>query len=384
MTPAAVALIAPYYPAESIGPRSVRSRRLAAGFREAGIEPLTVIAGGDPAAALAAAPGPLVGGMRRPGLDRRGRLRVRAVRGARTVVPVPDGHARWSLRHLRDPRLARRPDGVRAVYAIAPPFSSLVLGAALARRWRVPLIGDLGDPWAARSRAEARLRRWTLERVETLILTNEATASLHRSDHRVVVVPNGADELLAEDTGGSPPLLLHLGTLSGARTDHAAAFAALAELDREGLIRFRAYGETWARLAPQAVRCYRGVVGEAKARELMRGAAGLVVVGNRSALQIPSKVYEIARSNIWGLYVSGLADDPGARVLADSGHAVTTPNDPVAVRAAALEIAARVRAGERPEPTAEYSWEGTVERVVGATAEILRLPRRMTAAGRPA
>jgi hypothetical protein len=305
------------------------------------------------------------------------RLRVRSVlaRQVRRVVPVPDAHARWALAASRSPGLAQRPAGIGAVYAIGAPYSSLVLGALLARRWGVPVIGDLGDPWPIRGLAEARLERWTLSRMAALVVTNEPTAELYRGriavGAEIVVAPNGADITKGRDRE-EPPLFLQLGTLTSQRTSPAVAFEALGRLDREGVIRFRSYGESWVRLDREIADLHLGVLGEEEANELMCRASALLMLASLREIQIPSKAYEIARSDLWGLCVSEIDRDPGAELLRRSGHGVAAPNTVDGVRAAALEIVERLRAGRRPQPTGEHhSWEATVDAVVGVTMRAL-------------
>lgn len=334
------------------------------------VRAVTIDAGETTAASvIAAAPGPLTGTMGEPGMSRRRRLRATSVNRARRLIPLPDAHVRWAASVLRDPALRHPPDRRTTIYAVAAPFSSLVVGALLARRWGVPLIGDLGDPWPLHGRAEARLAAWTMRQISTLIVTTEGTADSYRDQlaagAEIHVVANGADELgRDEQPPGRPPLFLQLGTLSHLRTDPGNAFEALAELDRDGLIDFRSYGEAWVRLAPGVAGHHLGVVAPDQARTLMRAATAVVVVGNRNPTQTPSKVYEIARSRAWALCVSELEREPGAEILRASGHGVVCDNDPAAIRAGALEILEREHRGERPRPTPRYSWEATVDRIV--------------------
>jgi len=375
--PDSITLIAPYLVPDSIGPRAARSRKLAEGFRAVGIDiHAVVIDDGLPpdetigGPALASAPGPLVGEMGEPGMNMRRRLRAAAADQARRAIPLPDAHIRWAASLAVDPALREPPTPGTVVYAVAAPFSSLVLGAILARRWGVPMIGDLGDPWPTRGAAEARLARWAIESVSALIVTNQRTADAYRGQVRpgvpILVAPNGADELKrAEPESDELPLILHLGTLSNLRVDPGPAFNALARLDQEGELRFRSHGEAWVRLDPEAARHHLGVIPEDEARALMRSAAAILVVGNRNAIQIPSKVYEIARSEIWGLCVSELVREPGAEILRESGHGVICGNTEAEIRAGALEILAREERGEQPVPSERFSWEELVSRVLG-------------------
>lgn len=379
MPPVSIALVAPYLAPGSIGPRAARSRRLVEGLGAAGQRVGAIVVddglAGDGLAGvevLAGAHGPLVGEMGEPGMNTRRRFRAALAEHARRLVPLPDAHIRWALALARDRALAQKPEGVEAVYAVAAPFSSLVLGAVLGRRWEVPVIGDLGDPWPTRGAAEARLARWTMSRLDALVVTNERTADAYRDQLRegapILVAPNGADELKRmsgdDPAPPDPPLFLQLGTLSNLRVDPGPSFEALARLDREGKLRFRSHGEAWVRLTPEAARHHLGVIPEDEARTLMRAATALLVVGNRNAIQIPSKVYEIARSDIWALCVSELEREPGSELLRASGHGVVAANAEADIRAAALEVLEREARGERPEPESSHSWEEMLERIV--------------------
>lgn len=376
MAPDSITLIAPYLEPDGIGPRATRSRRLAAGFREAGrpVHAIVTDGGRGPdravgAEPLAAARGPLIGRMEEPGIGFRRRLRAAAVGRARRALPLPDAHIGWALNLARSRGLARPPSPATILYAVAAPFSSLVLGAVLSRRWGVPLIGDLGDPRPLRGPGEARLAAWTMTRLSALVVTNERTAASYREHVSpglpIVVAPNGADELGRTAGGaGLPPLFLQLGTLSGSRVDPNPAFGALAGLEREGRLRFRSHGEAWVRLDRRVERHHLGVLSGDEARALMSAATALLVVGNRDATQIPSKVYEIARSRAWGLYVSELDGEPGAAILGRSGHGVVCANSEREIRAGALELLAREARGERPTPSPAFEWRCTVDRVV--------------------
>jgi FkbM family methyltransferase len=380
-----IALVAPYLSPASIGPRGVRSRRIAEALVKEGHE-VHAIVGDDgklgeiPSGVnvLAAVSGPIVGGMGDPGMDTRRRTRASLVSAARRVLPIPDAHVGWAFATARDSRLATKPHGVSAIYAVAAPFSSLVLGAILARRWNVPLIGDLGDPWPLRSPAEARLERATIRRLAALVVTNERTADAYRDkvspEVKILVAPNGADVLRRSADEVEPPLFLQLGTLSHLRVDAGPAFRALATLDREGLIRFRSHGEAWVTFSPETAKHHLGVIPEREARELMRSASALLVVGNRNAIQIPSKVYEIARSDLWALCVSELEREPGPELLRESGHGVICSNTEPEIRAGAIEILDRRGRGDWPKPSELHSWEEALDRVLGLIAEEVPAP----------
>jgi len=376
----AIVLIAPYLTPGSIGPRAIRSRRIAEGLAAAGheVRPIAIDDGrlgelsglGPP---LATAPGPLVGGMSASGTGRRRRLRSRLVAAAQFALPVPDPHGRWAAQLLRCDELRVKPPDAGCIYAVGPPYSSLVLGAALSRRWSLPLVGDLGDPWPSRGPVLRRLERRTMSALDALIVTNQRTAEhfapMLGAGTEVLIAANGA-EPVRRSTRPGRPFFVQLGTLSPLRTDPGPIFEALSSLDRDGVIEFASYGEAWVALSPEAAHHHHGVVPPDQALELMAEATALVVVGNRNPAQIPSKVYDVLASDVRALYISELREEPGAELLRRSGHAVVSANEVAAITEAARKLIGLEAAGSRPHPSSEHSWQRTVERAVGVVESV--------------
>jgi hypothetical protein len=348
----------------------MRSEHLAAAFSEHGWQ-VRIVA--DEAAGEAVSDAPAAAGAA-------GALRRGAASLARLVLPYPDSYARWSARAGRRLRHAESPD---LVYALAWPFSAIALGAALGSRFGAPLVVDVGDPWPHRGLGDVLLERWSLRRAQAMVVTTDGAAELYRRRSglpadRVVVAPNGADELVRpEGREANPPRFLALGTLSAPRVDPTPAFRALAELEAEGALEFSFYGECFLDLPPDIAAHHRGRVPADEARELMGAADALVIVGNRDPRQVPSKVYEAAESDLPVLYVAGRPTDPGAAILAETGHAtVADAGDLADCREAARRTLARMRAGDRPAPARRFTWAATEERVLAAAELSLRGRRR--------
>jgi glycosyltransferase involved in cell wall biosynthesis len=361
------------------GPRGTRSRRIAAALAARGWQVRLAVVDGpreptDPGIEVAASlPGPPTD----PHTTRPHPHRVRRswlVRPLRRLLPCPDTYAPWSIRVWRNLRDTEGPD---IVYVLAWPFSTIPAGAALARRFGVPLVIDLGDPWEHRGLGMRTLERASMRAATAIIVTSTGIAEVYRErtslgSDRIVVVPNGADLAFATSSRRRRPLFLSLGTISESRTDPVPGFRALRELHREGRIEFNFYGRVWRELPADVLDSYRGVVPAAEAALLTRSADAIVIVGNRDARQIPSKVFEMARSDIPVLYLRGPVGEPGARLLMDTGHATVAPgSDAHACRGAAAEVIARLENGARPQPTHQYSWEDTVDRITELLDRVL-------------
>ncbi|MEO0074034.1 MAG: glycosyltransferase [candidate division WOR-3 bacterium] len=85
-----------------------------------------------------------------------------------------------------------------AVFATAPPFTSLLLGVRLKAHGHIPLVLDFRDPWPSGFRPPPRwqrsalrdLRRRLMEKADLVLAVNEGTA---KAIGGAVVLPNGFD-----------------------------------------------------------------------------------------------------------------------------------------------------------------------------------------------
>lgn len=358
-------------------PRCVRARRLVAALHGRGYEVGVVTAqvgAGDLHVnrdqVVYAAPAPERSPASGTASDIRSRLRQAAVAVARVVLPFTDSMIGWAIGAYRELRRYPKPPTLRAIYAMGYPHSAFALGAALSRRWGVPLVIDAGDPWPARGPLELWLRRWSFQRADALVVASEtmavSMAGPHHSRERVFVAPNGADELRSE-RGNGLPLVLHVGSLNRDRIDPGPAFSALAELAAEGRIEFVSHGQAWVPLPAKAAQHHHGTIDAEGAHELTSRASILLILGNQSAIGLPSKTFGLVRSDVWGLFVSELDWELGAELVRETAHGlVVHENSQAAIRKAALAILEREREGERPQPSSGYSWDRSLERMVEA------------------
>lgn len=259
----------------------------------------------------------------------------------RHLFLFPDLQASWfrpAVRH--GARLLTR-DPVDAIFATGSPWTSLLVGMTLARRFRLPFIADFRDPWTrnnyhhwyhpsllARARAaEARIcrqARWVVTNTDRLRAQFQADHPAMRE--KFVTITNGFDD-------PSPPMadavatvdhrrrveLWHFGSLYKNRNP-VALLNAIAALDAEGLIppdalRVRFVG-LWAVNDPVSERLAstleaRGLmtrepqISRDECVRQMRMAPALLAIQPDSPLQIPAKIYEYAAARRPILVIGG-------------------------------------------------------------------------------
>lgn len=92
--------------------------------------------------------------------------------------------------------IGERPD---ALFATAPPFTALMIGAALKKRFHLPLVSDFRDPWPMgfvtppkfRLQQTERFRHRVLEQSDAVLAVNQGTAAF--LEGRAEVLENGFD-----------------------------------------------------------------------------------------------------------------------------------------------------------------------------------------------
>lgn len=136
-------------------------------------------------------------------------------------VALPDNKLGWAPFAVRAAQRVHRQAPVDAVLASAPPYTSLLVGAWLARRWQVSLVLDLRDDWLGNPRHvyptrmhrrfHAALERWAFRRADTILTISDAMRDAVARRHpdlaaRVHVVPQGFDpaDFPSPRTSGRP------------------------------------------------------------------------------------------------------------------------------------------------------------------------------------
>ena len=278
----------------------------------------------------------------------------------------PEGLGAW-IEDAEDLGRSLAGDGRPAlVLGVGLPLAALFAASRIACVLGAPFAADLGDPWEAADGARAAERAAVLGSAAGLITT---TAELARDLKRdlgpgtpVLIAPAGGTVRQGGDRVW-PPLFVQLGTLTRARVDPVPAYQALGALDAEGSIGFRSHGGAWLDGVESLPHPHLPPLPHDAALELLASAGAGLVLGNVNREQLPSKAFELACTDVWALCVSGLDDDPTVETLRVSGHAVEAANDEDSIRSAALEIAARLACGERPEPDPSHSWESRLDEI---------------------
>jgi hypothetical protein len=246
----------------------------------------------------------------------------------------PDPQCSWLRPAVR--RISRLPRSERpdAVFATGGPWTSLLVGKALAQRWGVPFVADLRDPWAGGAlyeqngrssflfRKTGELQRSVFAAAARVITTTEELRTTLLSDYpemggNCVTITNGFDSEGRQpvvdlyDTRELDPNrgtleLCHFGTVYGNRNPLRLLQAVKGLIDegrvKPGQLRLRFTGvwevadnscEALAReLEAQGFMQREPLVPYEVCLRQMASASVLIVLQPAYPLQIPAKIYE--------------------------------------------------------------------------------------------
>ncbi|HEX6370738.1 MAG TPA: glycosyltransferase [Longimicrobium sp.] len=343
-------------------------------------------------------------GERAPGVLRR------AARGIRGALAFPDPEIGWLPFALRRGMEIIRRGGIDVIYATSPPPTALLAGSLLARWTGVPLVAELRDPWSpfpewragrpcdpasARCRREARLERSVLARARTVVVVNDAVASLYRSafpeldPERIAVVQNGYDAagFPADDAPAPDPCfsILFAGSYYGYHGPGPFLRALDLALEREPALgrhlrlqlagsRDRAVRRELRRFREAGLVTELGYLPHREATERIRRSALLLLTLpdlELSRCWVPAKSYEYLAS---GRPILAVVPDGVLRGML-SGHPgvqVVGPGDPSAVADALLREFRAWCAGARGPVQRDLSGVPTRERMASALLDVLR------------
>lgn len=288
-----------------------------------------------------------------------GRSHARAVHrvGAffRSVM-IPDEQIGWAWPAFRAGRQIVdrwRPD---LIYASAPPFTSLILGNALASRTGIPWVAGLRDLWSdnpyRRKRpasADRALERRVLDSAEGLVVTTDEAKNIVHSHVRVptVTVMNGYDpDDLRDRTSDPHPThlrIVHTGALIHDRRDPTPLFEAMRTLRGQGrTVVADFYGRDSIGVTDVAERADVGDLVRAHgpipyhdALQVQRDADVLLLlqpIGADERAICPAKVFEYAAARRPVLAI-GPTNSVAARLVTDHGFGVAVRKaDDIGVR----------------------------------------------------
>jgi glycosyltransferase involved in cell wall biosynthesis len=136
------------------------------------------------------------------------RLAGGLARNAGNLVLQPDAQILWRPKALREGLRLLQEVRHDAIIATGPPFSSLLLGAALARRTALPLVLDYRDEWSIsnaywENKQQGRLSNWLQARMQANALRAAAVV--------LATTPSTAGELrLLAKAAGSRATVTHI------------------------------------------------------------------------------------------------------------------------------------------------------------------------------
>ncbi len=160
-----------------------------------------------------------------------------------------------------------RPD---LIYASGPPFTTLLIGQDLSRRFDLPLVVEFRDRWSDDPYSPPLFwRRWRHRRAEgglmdqasALVTVSEPWAANYRARYRkpTAVISNGYDAELCNEgpfdgaVGGPGLEIVYTGGIYPGYRDPSPLFAAMKRLDDQGLAcRMTFHGVRPSRVTPLA------------------------------------------------------------------------------------------------------------------------------------
>ncbi|PRY14429.1 glycosyltransferase involved in cell wall biosynthesis [Pontibacter ummariensis] len=125
---------------------------------------------------------------------------------------IPDARVGWNKHALKKADELLRQGNYKAILTTSPPHSSQLIGLKLKKKYNLPWIADLRDPWTnihyydqlhhttLAKRLDEKYERQVLEQADAIIVTSEDTKRLFLNKpvtldvDKIHVIPNGYDE----------------------------------------------------------------------------------------------------------------------------------------------------------------------------------------------
>ncbi|MCX6841106.1 MAG: glycosyltransferase [candidate division WOR-3 bacterium] len=216
-----------------------------------------------------------------------------------------------------------------AIFATAPPFTSLLLGVRLKAHAHVPLVVDFRDPWPTgfapppphQRAALRRLRRYFVDHSDMVLGVNSGTA--RQVGPRCEVLDNGFDptDFEVEPARLDGLSLVHVGNLWQNQAEVSSLVAALrARPEAKLYLAGRVDGETRQRFEHDPQVRLLGTLPHGEACALMKGAGALLYIG-KPRQPVGIKLYEYLGAGR-PIIVWGEGSDEAARLVTDAGAGV--------------------------------------------------------------
>lgn len=125
---------------------------------------------------------------------------------------IPDARVGWNSHAYKKARYLLENEKFNAVITTSPPHSTQLVGLILKKKFHIPWIADIRDPWTDiyyfkdfyslpfALKKNIILEKKVLENADAIVVTSQATKDLfvqkskHISAEKVYVIPNGYDE----------------------------------------------------------------------------------------------------------------------------------------------------------------------------------------------
>jgi glycosyltransferase involved in cell wall biosynthesis len=176
----------------------------------------------------------------------------------RRLAPIPDAQVFWAQKASKRIAKDRQLDNYDVLASFGQPWSSHILGRAVAIHTGLPWLAHFSDPWAdnpyngnllpKQLQTMQNLERQTVVKANSLVFTNQATVNLtmkkyeEKQQKKAVVIPHGFDGRLINELSASnfqmqanKLTLLHAGNIYGIRRPHSL-FEALRLLKKDAEI----------------------------------------------------------------------------------------------------------------------------------------------------
>ena len=189
-------------------------------------------------------------------------LLEKASRFVRGNLFIPDARKGWNKYALEKCEALLEQDGFDAFITTSPPHSTQLIGQELKKRFNIPWIADMRDPWTdiyyydqfnhtkfAKER-DAKYEREVLETADKVVVVSDAIKRMFASksddveESKIHVIPNGYDEediSIVELETNEEFVLTYVGTLSE-KYNVSGLIGALKALQVEQNIRLRFVG----------------------------------------------------------------------------------------------------------------------------------------------
>lgn len=313
------------------------------------------------------------------------RLAYKLLSYIRRVLMIPDDKIGWIYPGLRKALQVARENDLKALFATAPPYSTLLFAALAKKMTNLPLVIDIRDNWSKdpiRSsrtgflkKLEDQLEEWVLTSANAIVLATEASYNdyLMRFPYlkaKMYLIPNGYDDISMAEIGArymSEPsdfIITHAGTLDSIRNplSFLQAISESVNIEPElkhnlkiwliGYIKTEYENEINKMNLSSIVKCFGMLPHDQCVEKLFASSVFLLIPSKGIDTAIPGKVYEYMYI---GKPILCLAEDGAAKDFISSNKLgiVKHQDDVEGIRNAILDFYSKYKSGQLEIPQNE-------------------------------